>query len=137
MRALIANEKPPRDKWDLKLRSGGLIDLEFIAQFAVLTGQVATDIRHTSTELNLRHLKPDFSSPALAEELATAHHFYSNLTQIIRLCVDDNTGREDYLPGLLELLCRAAELPDIAHVEHQLDQTTDTVAKAFKQLLKG
>ncbi|WP_022709995.1 bifunctional [glutamine synthetase] adenylyltransferase/[glutamine synthetase]-adenylyl-L-tyrosine phosphorylase [Pseudochrobactrum sp. AO18b] len=137
MRALIASEKPPRDNWDLKLRSGGLIDLEFIAQFAVLTGQVATDIRHTSTELNLRHLKPDFSSPALAEELATAHHFYSNLTQIIRLCVDDNTGREDYLPGLLELLCRAAELPDIVHVEHQLDQTTDTVSKAFKQLLKG
>lgn len=137
MRALIASEKPPRDNWDMKLRSGGLIDLEFIAQFAVLTGQVATETRHTSTELNLRHLKPDFSSPALAEELATAHHFYSNLTQIIRLCVDDNTGREDYLPGLLELLCRAAELPDIAHVEHQLDQTTDTVAKAFKQLLKG
>ncbi len=137
MRALIVSEKPPRDNWDLKLRSGGLIDLEFIAQFAVLTGQVATDIRHTSTELNLRHLKPDFSSPALAEELATAHHFYSNLTQIIRLCVDDNTGREDYLPGLLELLCRAAELPDIAHVEHQLDQTADTVSKAFKQLLKG
>ncbi|WP_376710274.1 bifunctional [glutamine synthetase] adenylyltransferase/[glutamine synthetase]-adenylyl-L-tyrosine phosphorylase [Pseudochrobactrum lubricantis] len=137
MRALIASEKPPRDNWDLKLRSGGLIDLEFIAQFAVLTGQVATETRHTSTELNLRHLKPDFSSPALAEELATAHHFYSNLTQIIRLCVDDNTGREDYLPGLLELLCRAAELPDIAHVEHQLDQTTDTVSKAFKQLLKG
>lgn len=137
MRALIASEKPPRDNWDLKLRSGGLIDLEFIAQFAVLTGQVATETRHTSTELNLRHLKPEFASPAQAEELAGAHHFYSNLTQIVRLCVDDNTGREDYLPGLLELLCRAAELPDIAHVEHYLDQTTEAVAKAFKQLLKG
>lgn len=137
MRALIASEKPPRDNWDLKLRSGGLIDLEFIAQFAVLTGQVATDMRHTSTELNLRHLKPEFASPAQAEELAGAHHFYSNITQIIRLCVDDNTGREDYLPGLLELLCRAAELPDIGHVEHQMDQTTELVAKAFKQLLRG
>jgi glutamate-ammonia-ligase adenylyltransferase len=137
MRALIASEKPPRDNWDLKLRSGGLIDLEFIAQFAVLTGQVATEARHTSTELNLRHLKPEFASPAQAEELAGAHHFYSNITQIIRLCVDDNTGREDYLPGLLELLCRAAELPDIGHVEHQLDQTTELVGKAFKQLLKG
>ncbi len=137
MRALIASEKPPRDNWDLKLRSGGLIDLEFIAQFAVLTGQVATEARHTSTELNLRHLKQEFASPAQAEELAGAHHFYSNITQIIRLCVDDNTGREDYLPGLLELLCRAAELPDIGHVEHQLDQTTEQVGKAFKQLLKG
>lgn len=137
MRALIAKEKPPRDDWDLKLRKGGLIDLEFIAQFAVLTGQVDEGARNTSTQANLQHLKADFAEPHTAEQLAAAHHFYSNLTQVIRLCVDDNAGREDYLPGLLDLLCRAAELPDISHVEHQLTQFSDSVAKAFKQLLKG
>lgn len=135
MRKLIAAEKPPRDNWDLKLRAGGLIDLEFIAQFAVLTGQVATEGRKTSTEANLHQLKTGFATPVQAEELAAAHHFYSNMTQIIRLCVDDDTKREDYLPGLLDLLCRAAELPDIAHVEHQLDQTADMVAATFRQLL--
>ena len=41
MRAMIEKEKPPRDLWDLKLVPGGLIDLEFIAQVAVLTGAVA------------------------------------------------------------------------------------------------
>lgn len=137
MRALIASEKPPRDSWDMKLRAGGLIDLEFIAQFAVLTGEVATPKRNTPTEINLRHLRSGFATPAMAEELANAHHFFSNMTQIIRLCVDDNTGRDEYLPGLLELLCRAAELPDIAHVEHQIEQMSDCVAQAFKQLLKG
>ncbi|WP_439273303.1 bifunctional [glutamine synthetase] adenylyltransferase/[glutamine synthetase]-adenylyl-L-tyrosine phosphorylase [Pseudochrobactrum sp. HB0163] len=135
MRKLIAAEKPPRDNWDLKLRAGGLIDLEFIAQFAVLTGQVATEGRKTSTEANLHQLKTGFATPVQAEELAAAHHFYSNMTQIIRLCVDDDTKREDYLPGLLDLLCRAAELPDIAHVEHQFDQTADMVAATFRQLL--
>ena len=40
MRALIEKEKPPRDIWDVKLVPGGLIDLEFIAQVAVLTGRV-------------------------------------------------------------------------------------------------
>ncbi len=40
MRALIEKEKPPRDLWDIKLIPGGLIDLEFIAQVAVITGQV-------------------------------------------------------------------------------------------------
>ncbi len=135
MRKLIASEKPPRDKWDLKLRAGGLIDLEFIAQFAVLTGQVATEGRKTSTEANLHQLKSSFATATQSEELAAAHHFYSNMTQIIRLCVDDHTGRDDYLPGLLDLLCRAAELPDIAHVEHQLDQMADMVAANFKQLL--
>lgn len=137
MRELIASEKPPRDDWDLKLRNGGLVDLEFIAQFAVLTGQVETGARNTSTETNLQALKVDFAPRNTAYALAGAHHFYSNLTQIIRLCVDDDKGRADYLPGMLVLLCRAAELPDIAHVEHQLTQLTGTVAKAFKLLLKG
>lgn len=137
MRRLIASEKPPRDDWDLKLRKGGLVDLEFIAQFAVLTGQVETGTRNTSTEANLQALKVGFAPRNTADALAGAHHFYSNLTQIIRLCVDDDKGRADYLPGMLVLLCRAAELPDIAHVEHQLTQLTGTVAKAFKLLLKG
>src|SRR5690606_24568313 len=41
MRALIAAEKPPRDAWDVKLVSGGLIDLEFIAQVATLINQIS------------------------------------------------------------------------------------------------
>ena len=40
MRALIEKEKPPRNFWDIKLVPGGLIDLEFIAQCAVLTGNI-------------------------------------------------------------------------------------------------
>ena len=42
MRAMIEKEKPPRDLWDLKLIPGGLIDLEFIAQVAVLTGGMSS-----------------------------------------------------------------------------------------------
>ena len=33
MRALIASEKGDKDVWDLKLVAGGLIDIEFIAQY--------------------------------------------------------------------------------------------------------
>ena len=36
MRALIAREKGDHDPWDLKLVSGGLIDIEFVAQFLML-----------------------------------------------------------------------------------------------------
>ena len=41
---MIEKEKPPRDLWDIKLIPGGLIDLEFIAQVAVLerTGETAS-----------------------------------------------------------------------------------------------
>ena len=57
MRAMIEKEKPPRDLWDFKLIPGGLIDLEFIAQFAVLTGNVGNGAaRPTSTAENLSRL---------------------------------------------------------------------------------
>ena len=36
MRALIAREKGDSDPWDLKLAAGGLIDIEFVAQFVQL-----------------------------------------------------------------------------------------------------
>ena len=36
MRELIAREKGDKDPWDLKLVSGGLIDIEFIAQYLEL-----------------------------------------------------------------------------------------------------
>ena len=36
MRALIAREKGDQDPWDLKLVSGGLIDIEFVAQYLTL-----------------------------------------------------------------------------------------------------
>ncbi len=36
MRALVAQEKPPRDHWDLKLTPGGLVDIEFAAQRRIL-----------------------------------------------------------------------------------------------------
>ena len=36
MRKLIASEKGDKDPWDLKLVSGGLIDIEFVAQYLML-----------------------------------------------------------------------------------------------------
>src|SRR5262249_29972551 len=38
MRALIEKEKPPASAWDLKLVPGGVIDIEFIAQYLALIG---------------------------------------------------------------------------------------------------
>src|SRR5690606_13121324 len=36
MRTLIGKEKPPESNWDFKLIPGGLVDLEFIAQYLSL-----------------------------------------------------------------------------------------------------
>src|SRR5262245_33075670 len=90
MRALIEKEKPPRDKWDLKLIPGGLIDLEFIAQYALLTGQIAGNARPTGTRLILAQLAPALAGADARQELVEAHTLFSGLTQMTRLCL---TGR--------------------------------------------
>src|SRR5690606_32701971 len=105
MRRMIEAEKPPHDMWDLKLVPGGLIDLEFIAQVGVLTGQLATGERRAiGTGETLRHLAPGFADAQARQELVDAHALYLGLTQMIRLCLTDAFQRDDVPPGLSDLL---------------------------------
>jgi glutamate-ammonia-ligase adenylyltransferase len=135
MRAMIETEKPPRDAWDLKLVAGGIIDLEFITQFAVLTGNVDGPIIAQSTAEVLTKLKPDFVDPATTDGLVEAAHLYTGITQIIRLCLNGDVKREDFPPGLGDLICRACDLPDLDRVEAQLGETALSVRKVFSGLL--
>jgi glutamate-ammonia-ligase adenylyltransferase len=136
MRALIEKEKPPRDVWDLKLKPGGIIDLEFIAQTAVLTGKVAGERRSTSTAEILADLDPDFAAPSVADDLVAAHTLYSALMQLIRLCLTGEARHEDLPPGLVDLLCRTSDLPDLASTEANVDETARTVRAHFEALLR-
>ena len=136
MRALIEQEKPPRDAWDLKLTPGGLIDLEFIAQAAVLARQVDADPAPTGTADVLRALKPEFADSQTANDLVEAHRLYSLVTQIIRLCLDGPFDARDAPPGLADLLARSADLPDLNVLEAHLKDTERSVRKHFDALLR-
>lgn len=136
MRDLIYEEKPPRDDWDFKLKPGGIVDLEFIAQFAVLTGREIRQPRPLGTEDVLVGLDPSFADPAVIDALVEAHRFYTNLSQTIRLCLGGDAKREEFIPGMVDLLCRAAELPDIESVEHHLSELAATVRTSFDTLIK-
>ena len=46
MRGAIAKEKGDRERWDLKYAAGGLIDIEFIAQYLQLV-HAASIARHS------------------------------------------------------------------------------------------
>ncbi|MBC2884760.1 bifunctional [glutamine synthetase] adenylyltransferase/[glutamine synthetase]-adenylyl-L-tyrosine phosphorylase [Ochrobactrum sp. CM-21-5] len=136
MRDLIYQEKPPRDDWDFKLKPGGIIDLEFIAQFAVLTGKLTKKTRPLSTEEILAALAPSFAEPALTDSLVEAHRFYTNLTQTIRLCLGGDAGRDEFIPGMIDLLCRSADMPDFKRVEHHLAELATAVRSSFEKLVQ-
>jgi len=135
MRDLIYQEKPPADDWDFKLKPGGIVDLEFIAQFAVLANKVDRKPRPLGTEEILSALDPSFADPALADNLVSAHRLYTNLSQTIRLCLGSDAKREEFIPGMIDLLCRAADMPDIKRVEHHLAELAVDVRTSFEKLL--
>lgn len=136
MREMIAREKPPRDLWQIKLIPGGLIDLEFIAQVAVLAGQ-AGERRTTSTAEILARLAPEFVDAQRRQELVDAYALYQALTQMIRLCLTGAFERADAPPGLLDLLLQATDLPDFSVLEAHVKETAQRVRAHFNYVLDG
>ncbi|MCO5156933.1 MAG: bifunctional [glutamine synthetase] adenylyltransferase/[glutamine synthetase]-adenylyl-L-tyrosine phosphorylase [Aquamicrobium sp.] len=138
MRAVLAEEKPPRDIWDLKLIPGGQIDLEFIAQCARLTDAILPDVwPPTSTGDALARLSPDFCDAQARDELVAAYELYLTLTQIVRLCLTGPLDPKDVPPGLADLLLRSTDLPDLSVLEAHIGETAARIEAHFSALVKG
>ncbi|MHA6685187.1 bifunctional [glutamine synthetase] adenylyltransferase/[glutamine synthetase]-adenylyl-L-tyrosine phosphorylase [Mesorhizobium sp. A556] len=137
MRAMIEEEKPPRDLWDIKLIPGGLIDLEFIAQVAVITGRIEGAGLATGTGETLARLAPDFADTATKREVCDAYVLYLALTQMTRLCLTGSFDRDDVPPGLADLLLAVTDLPDFSVLEAHLKDTSKMVRRHFDRLLRA
>ncbi len=137
MRAMIEAEKPARDLWDIKLVPGGLIDLEFIAQVAVITGQLEPGPRVTGTAQILSRLSPSFAEADVKQELGEAYSLYLAVTQMTRLCLTGVFEREDVPPGLSDLLLAVTDLPDFGVLEAHLKETSRKVRQDFDLLLRA
>ncbi len=133
MRALIEKEKGGQDLWDLKQVRGGLVDLEFIAQYLQLIHAAGDPaILDQNTVQALRNLAKDGHLAAgHAEVLIPAAQLVNNLTQILRLCIDGRFDPAKAPDGLKTLLARVGEMPDFPHLEAALAGVTAEVAALF------
>ena len=134
MRKLIEKEKPPRDIWDLKLIPGGLIDLEFIAQYLRLIAPakgIAADTYGLSTADTLKWLGGALLKPADLDDCLRALRLFTEVSQIIRLCLDGPFDPGDAPAGLLERICRAGDCPDIATLASEIKRLSKAVRMVF------
>jgi glutamate-ammonia-ligase adenylyltransferase len=137
MRGAIAAEKGDQERWNLKYVAGGLVDIEFIAQYLQLVHAAATPgILDTST---IRALETAARLGVLAAEdadaLRPAARLFHDLTHILRLCLAGPFDPDTAGPGLVGLLTRAADVPDLATLEAYLVDTQDRVRKSFVRVL--
>src|SRR3990172_4264517 len=133
MRAKIEMEKGTKDIWDLKQVRGGLVDIEFLAQFLqVASADEHPDVLDQNTAVALAQLaQAGVLSPGDAEILLPAIKLYHTLTQGLRLCLGKPFVPEEAPQGLKELLARAPDTPDFPTLEASLKDTLNAVHDAF------
>ena len=137
MRALIAKEKGDADPWDLKLVSGGLLDIEFIAQFLVLaSAHDRPGICDVSTRAVIAHAGAEgLLSLAQSETLTDAHRLFTDTTQIMRLAVDGPFDPALAADGVKRRIAAAAALPDFDALAGAIAEAREKVREVFREVL--
>jgi glutamate-ammonia-ligase adenylyltransferase len=139
MRRAIAQEKGEDDIWDLKYAAGGIVDIDFIAQYLQLIHAAdKPDILHVSTMhvLDSAARLGVLPQPA-AEVLRPAARLYHDLTQILRLCVSEKFKPETAGEDLLRVMARAGDAPDFSSLQARLRETQAEVRRVFREIVEG
>jgi glutamate-ammonia-ligase adenylyltransferase len=139
MRRAIALEKGEADIWDLKYAAGGMIDIEFIAQYLQLVhAEAQSDILDVSTLHVLDNAARIGLLPRSAVEvLRPAARLYHDLTQILRLCVSGKFRPETAGEDLLRALARAGDAPDFSALQARVRETQGEVRQVFVEVVEG
>src|SRR5262245_35062809 len=137
MRARIAKEKGTRDPWELKQVRGGLVDLEFIAQYLQLVHAAAHPriLSQNTVEALQNMAEAGVLDPAARDVLLPAARLLNNLTQVLRLCLDDPFDPAKAPEGLRSLLARSGNAPGFAQLEAELVAREADVAALFDRLI--
>jgi glutamate-ammonia-ligase adenylyltransferase len=139
MRRAIALEKGENDLWELKHAAGGMVDIDFIAQYLQLVHAAAKpEILNVSTLQVLDKAEELGVLPhAAAEVLRSAARLYHDLTQILRLCVVGKFNPASAGDDLLQVMARAGDTPDFSSLEARVKETQAEVRRIFRAVIEG
>jgi glutamate-ammonia-ligase adenylyltransferase len=138
MRALMERERPPSGFWDLKLSPGGLVDIEFVAQHlqivhAAAGGPLEPHTAGALKALEARGLAPSRETAALEE----AWSLQQNLSQLLKLALDDRADPEAEPQGFRQLLARAGDARDFPTLRRKLERIRAKARHAFVSVLNS
>jgi [glutamine synthetase] adenylyltransferase / [glutamine synthetase]-adenylyl-L-tyrosine phosphorylase len=139
MRALIASEKGDTDVWDLKLVAGGLIDIEFVAQY--LSVAYAHE-RPAILDVSTRKVLEEAGAAGLiaadeAETLIDAHRLYTDATQLMRLSTSGPFDPVKAAAGVKRRIAAATGFPDFEAFAAALGEARKRVRAVYDAVVRG
>jgi glutamate-ammonia-ligase adenylyltransferase len=138
MRALIAKEKPGDDPWDLKLAAGGLLDIEFIAQYLMLAhAEAKPGILDAFTRVALaRAGELGLLDADDAAALFDTHRLFTDVTQMLRLTVPGAFDPATVASGVKRRIAVACQLPDFEALAAAIKEARERVRVVFARILR-
>lgn len=142
MRQRLLLAKPATSVWDLKMSRGGIIDIEFLTQFWMLTA--LPNCKHALTDGNLNARSAEAILQVLNDEILTAEDKtklldalgdFTLVSHLIKLCSADEFDPQASPKGLIEQLCSATNMADVGQLEAHLHTHMDAVREIFDRFL--
>ncbi|MBT4735494.1 MAG: glutamine-synthetase adenylyltransferase, partial [Candidatus Marinimicrobia bacterium] len=126
--------------WDVKHIRGGLIDVEFIAQYLQLRhAHENPDILNRQTRVALEKLTVHgFLDPSIATDLIDALNLWKSLQGMLRLTIprELRKRREHEIPeSLQEKLAKICQVSDFTGLIEKMDQTAERVLGHFNTIV--
>jgi glutamate-ammonia-ligase adenylyltransferase len=138
MRQLMARERPPKGFWDLKLHAGGLVDIEFAAQFLQLIHAAAGGpLRQNTAQALVALGEADLAPASLLSDLADAWRLQQNLSQLLKVALEEDASPDAEPKPLRALLAKAGGARDLRGLRAQLTVRRRAAHQAFRRLTAG
>ncbi|MGF1630046.1 MAG: bifunctional [glutamine synthetase] adenylyltransferase/[glutamine synthetase]-adenylyl-L-tyrosine phosphorylase [Kiloniellaceae bacterium] len=139
MRRRIAKEHPAATMWSVKFAAGGLIDLDFLAQYLQLRHAAdAPEVLSISTqEAFARLAAAGIVDPARAEKLIDATRFLRQVQEALRLTVGPAFDADTLSPTLQAALAASVGLDDFATLRKRLQETLAWAHDVYVEQIDG
>lgn len=129
IRAQYGNVGP----WDIKHRTGGLMEAEFILQYQALLNFSAVRSAQASTSSDVINALESAGALHDSEALKDATELYANTLWLRRLMLEPTASADDIPLGLEKRLLAVSGLTTLGQLEDKIDITSKAITKLFQQ----
>ncbi|WP_296600100.1 bifunctional [glutamine synthetase] adenylyltransferase/[glutamine synthetase]-adenylyl-L-tyrosine phosphorylase [Phenylobacterium sp.] len=138
MRELLERERPPKSDWDLKLSPGGLVDIEFAVQFLQLVHAAEGGPLSPNTASALDRLgAAGLAAPDPLAALGEAWRLQQDLTQLLKVALDDNPDPAQEPKAFQALLARAGGVKTLKALRTRLEAAQAGARRGYLELVRG
>jgi glutamate-ammonia-ligase adenylyltransferase len=134
MRERMAQQHRGDSIWDFKHRRGGLVDIDFIAQYLMLRhAHDHPDVLRRNPSVALKRLaETSLIDRATAERLIDAVHLWRQLQQMTRLLVGEKVDEAKLRAPTERHLAKVADCPDFACLKGLIQDRLEAVHQDFR-----